>query len=290
MHDGRVSAEIRPMTVADVSASRVVFEVALNSMREAAGFDPYYSDRLDGGILHLLDTDPAGSYVAVDENGLVVGFAQAARRDDLWVMAHLFVSPECQGLGVGSELLRKTFWYGAGASSGIVASTPDPRAIRAYARLAGFEVHPMLQASGTIDARFSPSLEGVREGTAADLDFAAHVDRSTRGGPHGPDLDYHLANGGTLLVLPDRGYAIASMSGPDIVAALDNDAGATLLHACLSICGQEAEVHIKRIGASHQWAVQVALAAGLALRPWGPLITWNSAAATSAYLPDSAFC
>lgn len=278
------------MTAADVAASCVVFEDALNAMRVAAGFDPYYSDRLDGGVLHLLDTDAAGSFVAVDEDDRVLGFAQAALREELWVMAHLFVSPAGQGLGVGSRLLSRTWEYGAGASSGIVASTPDPRAIRAYARLAGFEVHPMLQASGTIDGRISPSLDGVREGTAADLDFAAHVDRSTRGGPHGPDLDYHLANGGTLLVLPDRGYAVVSTSGPDIVAALDHEAGAALLKACLSSCDRDGEAYIKRIGASHQWAIRVALDAGLALRPWGPLLTRNSAAANAAYLPDSAFC
>jgi GNAT superfamily N-acetyltransferase len=278
------------MTAADAAASCVVFEAALNAMRVAAGFDPFYSDRLDGGVLHLLDTDPAGSFVAVDENDLVIGFAQAALREDLWVMAHLFVSPAGQGLGVGSKLLASTWAYGEGASSGIVASTPDPRAIRAYARLPGFEVHPMLQASGAIEDRRRPRLDGVREGTAADLDFAAHVDRSTRGAPHGPDLDYHLANGGTLLVLPDRGYAVVSQSGPDLVAALDDESGATLLKACLSICGNEGEVFVKRIGASHQWAIQVALDAGLALRPWGPLITRNSDAATAAYLPDSAFC
>jgi len=278
------------MTTSDVAASCVVFERALNAMRAAAGFDPYYSDRLDGGVLHLLDTDPAGSFVAVDRGNRVVGFAQSALREELWVMAHLFVSPEGQGLSVGSKLLSRTWEYGAAVSSGIVASTPDPRAIRAYARLSGFEVHPMLQASGTVDDRLMPSLDGVREGTAADLDFAAHVDRCTRGAPHGPDLDYHLANGGTFLVLPDRGYSVGSPSGPDIVAALDDEAGATLLNACLSICGREGVVHIKRIGASHQWAVQVALDAGLALRPWGPLITRNSGAARAAYLPDSAFC
>ena len=278
------------MAAADVAASCLVFETALNAMRVAAGFDPYYSDRLDGGVLHLLDTDPGGSFVAVDANDLVVGFAQAALREDIWVMAHLFVSPAGQGLGIGSKLLSRTWEYGAGTSSGIVASTPDPRAIRAYARLAGFEVHPMLQASGTIDARFGPGLDGVRKGTEGDLDFAAHVDRSTRGAPHGPDLDYHLANGGTLLILPDRGYAVVSASGPDIVAALDEEAGAALLNACLSICSREGEVFVKRIGASHQWAIRVALDAGLALRPWGPLLTRNSAAARAAYLPDSAFC
>ncbi len=278
------------MTIVDVPTCCVVFEDALNAMRVAAGFDPYYSDLLDGGVLHLLETDAAGSFVAVDRNDHVVGFAQAALREDLWVMAHLFVSPAGQGLGVGSRLLQETWGYGAGASSGIVASTPDPRAIRAYARLAGFHVHPMLQASGATDRRVLRNLDGVREGSPSDLEFAAHVDRSTRGAPHGPDLDYHLANGATLLVLPDRGYAVASASGPDIVAALDDEAGATLLRACLSRCDRENEAYIKRIGASHQWAIEVALQAGFSLRPWGPLITRNSAAATAAYLPDSAFC
>ena len=281
---------IRPMTPDDVPACCDVFGLALNQMRRAIGLPPFHSDRLDGGVAHLLGTDPHGSLVAVGADDGPVGFAQAARRDELWVLAHLFVAPESQGLGLGRDLLGRAVAYGAGARSGIIVSTPEPRAIRSYARLPGFELHPMLQAGGRLDRRHLAAADGVREGGPADLDFAAHVDRLLRGGAHGPDLVYHLDAGAELLVLPDRGYAVASDAGPDIVAGLDTDAAAALLTASLHRCDDGAEVTIKRIGAAHQWAAAIAVAAGLELKPWGPLVTRDSPAATAPYIPDSAFC
>ncbi|HEY4347913.1 MAG TPA: GNAT family N-acetyltransferase [Gaiellaceae bacterium] len=284
-------AEIRLMAPRDVGECSCVFRDALAGLWESLGLGAYdFTSRLDGGVSHVLGTDPLGSFVAVDEHDRVIGFAQAALRGELWVLAHLFVSPEAQGLGIGGRLLDATVEFRGAAPAGIIAATPDPSAIRSYARLPGFEVHPMLQATGKVDPGFAPRLDGVREGTEADHEFAAHVDRTLRGGAHGPDLIYHLAQGSTLLVLPDRGYAVAGASGPNMVAALDPEAGSRLFAASLAHCGPGRDVAVKRIGASHQWAFAVAIEARLELRPWGPLITHNSSAARSVYLPDSAFC
>jgi GNAT superfamily N-acetyltransferase len=218
-----------------------------------------------------------------------VGFAQAALRDDVWVLAHLFVAPEAQSRGVGRGLLAPAFAYGAPAKAGIIASTPDPRAIVAYAGLPGFEVHPAVTAAGHLRRATLPTVSHVREGTTDDLALATDIDRKLRGGPHGPDLGFFLEQGDRLLVVPDRGYAVAGESGPTVVAALDEEAATQLLSDCLGQATAE-EVTIKRMAGGHQWAISVAVGAGLAIRPWGPIVSRNCAAPRSAYLQDSALC
>lgn len=63
-----------------------------------------------------------------------------------------------------------------------------------------------------------------------------------------------------------------------------------LLRTCLRSCRDGAEVQIARIGGGHQWALRVALDAGLVISPGGGLVTRKVAAANAAYLPDNVFC
>ena len=46
--------------------------------------------------------------------------AQAAIRDDTWVLAHLFVAPEHQSAGVGAALLQRAHAYGPDTTIGSV--------------------------------------------------------------------------------------------------------------------------------------------------------------------------
>jgi hypothetical protein len=133
-----------------------------------------------------------------------------------------------------------------------VCSSPDPRALRAYARSPGFELHPTLTATGSRRDDRAKAVAGVRTGTSDDLELAARVDRSIRRGAHGPDLAHLLDRGSTFPVVEDRGYAIAGASGPEIVAALEPDAAGSLLRACLRRCRAGADVSVPRIGAGHQ--------------------------------------
>jgi predicted GNAT family acetyltransferase len=240
-------------------------------------------------ITHLLSTDPGGALVG-EERGEVIGFAQAARREDLWVLCKLFVRPSAQGAGIGRRLLEKAVAYGEGLSAGIICSTGDPRALRSYARLPEFELHPTFTASGPIDRDALARVDHIREGTTADLELAAHVDRAARGAAHGPDLLHLLDHGSSFLVVDDRGYAVVDDAGPHIVAALDSKAAAALLRASLNHCKDGEGLVIPRIGSAHQWALQVALETGLTISPAGALATRNTVAATAAYLPDNVFC
>jgi len=267
-----------------------VFQRALNALRVSLGLGPLASGRLDGGVAHLLGTDPRGSFVATRPDGAILGFAQAARRDSLWVLCHLFVDPTCQGAGIGRELLARAHSYGASCSAGLIAATPTPPALRLYAQLPGFVLHPMLTAAGEVDhARLAPS-RLVREAGAHDLELTAALGRRIRGGAHGPDLLYLLEQGGTLLLAADRGYAVAGPGGPELVAAADPEAADALLVECLLRTTPGTRATVKRIGAGQPWAIRTCLRANLALAPWGPLLARGTEAPTAAYLADSAFC
>jgi GNAT superfamily N-acetyltransferase len=273
----------------DVRSCAAVFAESLNGLRVARGLPPSSFPGAEGSTAHLLATDPDGSFVA-EEGGEVVGFAQSARRDELWLLGKLFVRPSCQRAGVGKRLLGEAVAYGRGLPAGIICSSADPLALRSYARLTGFELHPMLTASGVVRHEGIGSFDGVREGTTEDFDFARRVDRTIRRGAHGPDLAHLREHGSRFLMIDARGYALAAAAGPQIVAALDTEAAANLLRACLRSCNDGSDVVIPRIGAAHQWALHVALDAGLALSPGGALVIKNNDAANSPYLPDNVFC
>ena len=54
--------------------------------------------------LHLLRTDPGGSWVAEDESG-ILGVATSFTRELMWCLATYAVRPGLQGQGIGKPLL-----------------------------------------------------------------------------------------------------------------------------------------------------------------------------------------
>jgi GNAT superfamily N-acetyltransferase len=273
----------------DVALCAVVFAESLNASRAARGLASEGLAGAEDSIRHLLATDPNGCLVA-EVSGEVVGFAQAAQREGVWFLGKLFVRPAAQGRGVGSGLLELAVAYGSDLPAGIICSTPDPRALRAYGRLAGFELHPTFTATGAVKTERIAEAPSVTEGLLVDLEFAAEVDRAIRLGSHGPDFTYLLGHGCSLFLINARGYALADDSGPRILAAFDDEAASDLLRACLRGCKDGAHVQIPRIGRGHEWALQVALDVGLTIAPGGGLVVRDTAAASAAYLPDNVFC
>jgi hypothetical protein len=89
------------MTKDDVPGAKRGWHAAYTAMRTAHHLptesdSPEQAQRQQDRITHLLQTDPSGSFVAVDEdNDHVVGISQALVRDDLWVLSLLGVSPRC---------------------------------------------------------------------------------------------------------------------------------------------------------------------------------------------------
>ena len=239
-------------------------------------------------IAHLRTTDPADSLVAVAGDA-VVGFAQAARRSDCWVLAHLFVDPARQSAGVGSALLATSHARGADLPVGLIGSTADPRAMRAYARLPGFRLHPTVRAEGTVTTVPTPALRPQICGPDDVEEAAAAIDLAVRGSTRTSDLLHLLAEGHELRSIPGRGYVVATDASIATLAATDDAAASALLEDALSRAAG-AELELPRMTADQQWAITIAVRAGLRLRPWGPLAIRGLDHPPAPFLPHPALC
>jgi GNAT superfamily N-acetyltransferase len=236
---------------------------------------------------HLVRTDPAGAWVAEDERG-IGGCALALRREDVWGLSLLIVRPDLQSTGVGGRLLRRANEYAEGARGRIILSSPDPRAIRSYSRL-GLEAHPCFWAKGRPDVVADPS--ATREGTHEDIPFTEIVDRHVRGAAHGSDIGVQLDMGQTLLIAPDRGYAVIGVADGElrVLAAFDDESARVLLRAAMARVG-DGEVSISWLSAKQQWAIEECRDARLELRAdHGAVFLDGDVGPFTPYLPSGAF-
>lgn len=281
------------MSPEDVDAAYLVNSLALaetEEEREKVHARPEgENERRRGLYHHLLATDPEGCFVA-ESGGRIVGSALSARREGLWVLALFAVEEGHRSSGVGARLISRAREYGAGCAGGMIASSAHPGAMRRYAR-AGFDLRPTLMASGSVDRAGLPGVAGIREGGEDELDLAAEVDRYLRGAAHGPDLEFLVRDEGRLLFAdrPDgRGYAVVWKGAPHLAAATSEAVAADLLRAGLAAATEE-RVEVRWITAGQSWAVRVALEAGLALAPAGPICTRGELGPLTPYLPSGPF-
>ena len=290
---GGGDVDVRPMTADDVPAAEKVWYEAFSAMRTVYNLPveertPEGAARMEARIAHLLSSDPGGSWVAVDGEGSVVGLSQALVRDDLWILSLLGVSPACQDRGGGKTLLDAALSYGRETPRGLILCSRDPRAARRYLR-AGFDMHPSVTAWGLVDRRRVPATPNVREGTAADLDLAAALDRKLRGGAHGVDLEHLLGEGCGLLVHPGRGYVLVRQAKPVFLAAHEEAEATELLWAALARAGEGEAVEVNWITAAQQWALRTVVEAGMALHPVGPVMVRGMSGPPPTYLPSGAY-
>lgn len=283
--------EIRPMGNHDVVGAESVWHQAASLMRAEHGlgprpYDEEVKERTRRGMRHNLSTDPDGCFVAVSE-GEVVGLAQAIRREGLWVLSLLGVVPEQQSRGVGRMLLEAADRHGGGAP-GMIMSSRDPRAVRRYG-LAGFEVRPTMVAWGQGRPGALPRPSGLRPAGLADRPVVDAVDRALRGASHGPDLDHLLAEGHRLVLLDDVAYAVCREARPVLLGATSEEAAEALLCGVLAAADPGQAVELGWVTGDQQWAMRVALRAGLELHPSGPLMVRGDPGPLRPYLPSGAF-
>jgi GNAT superfamily N-acetyltransferase len=243
----------------------------------------------EGGYVRLrriLATDPGGCWVAEDAGGRLTGAALAVLRDGLWGLSLLVVRPDLQSTGIGSALLGRTLEYGADARGGIILGSPDSRALRAYMR-AGFTLHPTVYGWGRPHGMIGCA--DVRPFEPADHELAAAVDIAVRGAPHGADLDALAAGGAELLTLPGRGYAAHRDGSVKTIAAFDDEAAAALLRTVLARMPEGADADVSWLTTEQQWAIEVAVAARLRLRPGGAVFLRGEVGTFRPYLPGGAY-
>ena len=241
-------------------------------------------DVIERRFRYVIETDPGGAWLA-EEDGRPVGAGLAIMREGLWGLSMLVVHPDAQSGGVGRALLERTLRYGDGARGGIIASSGDSRALRAYAR-AGFAMHPAAQATGVPRRLEMPP--GVREGSAADRGLTEAVDRAVRGAAHGADIETILTDS-RMLVVEGRGYALARADHLALLAATDVDAARDLLRAVIATAPDGEELRIEYLTAAQGWAVDVVLEAGLALSLHTALFLRGDVGPFHPYLPSGAY-
>jgi predicted N-acetyltransferase YhbS len=278
--------EIRPLREDDIAAAQRVSDAAFGGPTPPTTPE-LQRRRGERKLRHLLATDPGGCWVAQDGEGELAGVALALRREDLWGLSLLVVRPDVQARGVGRRLLEAALAHADGARGRIVLSSSDPKAMRRYAR-AGLALVPQVAACGIVDRSRLPATDGVRPGSFDDVAATADVSRHVRGATHHLDLPSFASDGRQLLV-HERGFAVHEWGTPKLLAAYDDEAATALLWACLAAGGPGATVMVDFIGPGQDWAVAVALEAGLALTPDGPVFVSGDVGPLRPYLPSGAY-
>jgi hypothetical protein len=187
-------------------------------------------------------------------------------------------------------LLDAALSYGKGSRARIILSSDDPRALRRYA-LAGFTLLPALHATGTIRAPL-PTEGHVRDGSLADLELCAVASRHVRGAAHTIDIPALMRVGSRLWICDDErgvGFATGREGTPSLVAATSDRVAADLLRTVLSDAPPRSEITVESISHAQQWAIEVALEAGLSLQGIGAVFVNGDVGPMTPYLPSGAY-
>jgi GNAT superfamily N-acetyltransferase len=282
---------IRPLRAEEVGAVDAMSWDALSVHVPAELMPPDEDVRRIRGrarIAHLLESDPAGAWVAA-RNGRPVGIALALLREGVWGLSLLAVAAGEQGQGIGRRLLAQAVRYGDGARGGIILSSLDPRAMRSYAR-AGFALRPCVCAAGVVDRSALPAGLRARPGDpVADRETCDAASRAVRGATHGGDLAAMIESGGQLLVIAGRGFAVVRDAAVPLLAACDEEAARDLLWSALAATPPGATAQIDFLTAEQGWAVDVVLSAGLVLSSDGPVFVRGDVGPMHPYVPSGAY-
>jgi GNAT superfamily N-acetyltransferase len=218
-----------------------------------------------GRTRHLARTDPGGCWLMEDETAGPVGAVLSSRREGTWALSLLAVVPGAQGKEAGKALLARALVHGRACLRGVACAPGNPVAARTLRR-AGFTLHPAMRLAGAVDTAGLDPLDGaVHEGTARHRDLMDSVDRRTRGGAHGPDHE-ELLRHHTLFVVDDlagSGYCYTRGGHVEALAATSRRLATRLLTAALVATPPTGRARVTSVPAESQWAVDVAVAAGL---------------------------
>jgi ribosomal protein S18 acetylase RimI-like enzyme len=288
----------RPMTEADVPAAVTAFDTGFLAMLArhslpVTGNSIQDERRRQDRTRHFLGTDPEGSWVAEDE-GVVVGMAQSFVREDYWMLSQLGMLPRVQGRGLGRELLGLALTHGDPRSPGTIQCSRDPKAMALYASF-GFVLHPVVAAWGAIrPGAVERPTEVVRyepdQVTERELQMVAAIDRKVRGSARSVDIVSMLTQPGHRLLLhTDQGYAIAKDDRVVTLGARHEESATSVLKAVLADAPAGETIEINWLTSSQQWAIRVAVEAGIELQPYGPVMVRGMDGPPTPYIPSGGY-
>ncbi len=288
----------RQMTEDDVPAAVAAFESGLLGISANVGLPITGNSiqderRRQDRTRHFLGTDPGGSWVA-EEGDTIVGMSQSFVREDYWMLSQLGTVPGRQGRGVGRELLKLAVSHGDPGSPGTIQCSSDPKAMALYTAF-GFTLHPVVTAWGAMRPgavarppevdRHEPDAVGQRE-----LDVIAAIDRTVRGSARSVDIVAMLAQPGNRLLLhADQGYAIAKDERIVTLGAYQEESAALVLRAMLAEAPAGETIEVNWLTSAQQWAVREVVAAGIELRPYGPVMVRGMDGPPRPYIPSGGF-
>ena len=288
----------RQMTEDDVPAAVAAFESGLLGITAGHGMPVTGSSiqderRRQDRTRHFLGTDPGGSWVA-EEGDTIVGMSQSFVREDYWMLSQLGTVPGRQGRGVGRDLLKLALAYGDPESPGTIQCSQDPKAMALYTGF-GFALHPVVTGWGMVRpgavtrpadvTRHEPSSVG-----AGELDVIDAIDRTVRGSARGVDIVAMLAQPGTRLLLhEDQAYAVVTDERVITLGARQETSATLVLRTMLAEAPAGEMLEINWLTSAQQWAVREVVAAGIQLRPYGPVMVRGMDAPPSPYIPSGGF-
>jgi GNAT superfamily N-acetyltransferase len=286
--------EIRPLRADDADAVVDASRSAISVMYPEPEWTPEERAIAEAGgrarVLHLLDTDPGGCWVA-EHDGRVVGTALGLIREGVWGFSLFALLPDFQGQGIGTRLYAPALEYGASQPGGIILSTAHPAAMRRYARSDGYRLLPAVRLTGAWNAARVPDGLRARPGDLeADATTIEAASRCVRGASHMRDLPTLIERPGVrLLVVDGEGFAIARNGWPWLLAARSEAAAEDLLWSVFVSGPRGGSVEVDYVTAENQWAIRVGLAAGLVLSPDGPTFVRGAVGPMAPYLPNGAY-
>lgn len=278
---------VRSMTPYDVAAAAALAGASLQAPAAAADVQALAGARRRR-VAHLQQTDPDGCFVAVDDDGAIVGVSLSLIREGIWGYSLFGVAEHVRGRGLGRKLFAASWEYGRGARGHLILSTEHPAAMRLYA-LSGLALQPCVAAAGIADLTRAPDLSRVRDAGPEAFAGVDAIARELRGAGHGPDLPVLLETGSRLLTVEDRAFAFYRDTRLMLAGGRDEDAAALALWGFFARAGRGATVTVDFLTAGQDWAVRACVAAGLVLSPDGPLFAGGELGPLRPYLPSGAY-
>ena len=289
-----MTAVVRPLRPEDVAAAHASSFATFGELDARLGDPvPEHTDavraRGEHRVAHLQRTDPDGAWAA-EVDGRLVGVALALRRGPLWFLSLLTVEPGLQGQGVGARLLEAALRTSEDASAGWILATGDPKALRRYAA-AGFALHPGYDAHGRVDRSALPAGLDVQGGPVLErADLVEDVVGRLRGVGYGPELEAFAANDVQALVAEDGAERGFCLHGADRVLSVGATTPALAHRLLWAGLGQvEGEVSLGFLTGDQQWAIEVALAARLTVKPGSSSCRRGALGPLTPYLPTGAY-
>lgn len=258
--------ELRPALPSDAAA---MSEVSL------AAFGPGEDRDLEVVLRrarHLIEGADPTSCVAELPSGELIGLTLTRRLGPVVLLAWAAVLPAWQGRGVGRAVMAG-FPEAQPATQRLILSSPDPKAMRRYWAL-GLQAHPTLSAGGILRPQAVVAPAEVRE--CSPLEAASVLDalgRDVRGAAYGRDLELLEAQGDVVHLVGEDAAVVRHDGIIRLAAARDEQAARLALRGALAAVPPGHTVHLNQLRSGMDWAIDEALAAGLALSPEGPIFS-----------------